>query len=141
MESIGSQIRKHLVALISLFLAIASLTYNTWRNEETEYNRNIRFAGFEVILKTGELQRIVLHGHYGKQQIEPGARNGWVFVQQIQDLSNVMPRPMPDTALALKQTWQQHWETLKSDEKSLEKINQAIDKLREDTLSVLHALE
>jgi len=141
MNKISSQIQKHMVALISLFLAIASLTYNTWRNEETEYNRNIRFAGFEVILKIGELQRVVLHSHYGKQALDDNARNGWVYVQQIQDLALVMPAPMPAITEQLKQTWQQNWEELGSDQVSVDKINQAIDTLREQTLATLRTLD
>jgi len=141
MSSIKSQIQKNLVALISLFLAIASLTYNTWRNEETEYNRNIRFAGFEVILKVGELQRIVLHSHYGKQTLSTHVRNGWGYVQQIQDLGMIMPPPMPSTAKNLHQIWQQHWVNLGSETDSLDKINLAIDELRKQTLATLKTLD
>jgi len=141
MDTITAQFKQHSVALISLFLALASLTYNTWRNEETEFNRNVRFAGFEVILKTGELQRVVLHSHYGKQRLDKNVRNGWVYIQQIHDLSMIMPEPMPSTANRLKTIWQQHWETLDSEKTSLDKINLAIDQLREKTLKTLHALD
>ena len=48
-RTVIQQIRNNLVAIISLVVAISSLSYNTWRNELTEENRNIRFAGFEVI--------------------------------------------------------------------------------------------
>ena len=42
------QVRRNLVALISVFIAVSSLSYNTWRNEESEHNRNQRMASFEV---------------------------------------------------------------------------------------------
>ena len=140
-RKILTQIRNNSVALISLILAIASLGYNTWRNEETEFNRNIRFAGFEVILKTGELQRIVLHSHYGQGPLAEHARNGWVYIQQLEDLCNVMPVPMPAIAAELKLAWQQNWETLKDNSASLNTINQAIDALRLETHARLQALD
>ena len=43
------QLQKNSLSLISLFVAFSALSYNTWRNEQTEYNRNIRSAGFEVL--------------------------------------------------------------------------------------------
>jgi len=38
------QLRRNIVALISLTIAISSLGYNTWRNEHTEDNRNKNFC-------------------------------------------------------------------------------------------------
>ena len=46
------QVRRNLGALISVFIAVSSLSYNTWRNEETEHNRNQRMASFEVLRKS-----------------------------------------------------------------------------------------
>ena len=39
-SSIVEQLRRNTVALISIVIAVSSLSYNTWRNEKTEYNRN-----------------------------------------------------------------------------------------------------
>ena len=36
MKTIRQQIHSNLVALISLFVAVTALAYNTWRNETTE---------------------------------------------------------------------------------------------------------
>jgi hypothetical protein len=55
------QIRRNAVALISLIIAVSSLSYNTWRNEKTEDNRNQRLAAFEVLLKLNELQQVICH--------------------------------------------------------------------------------
>ena len=59
MMSFREQIRNNAVALISLVIAIGSLGYNTWRNETTEEQRNIRHASFRVLESLGELQEIV----------------------------------------------------------------------------------
>ena len=58
-QTIREQIRRNAVALISLFIAVTGLLYNTWRNEHSEYNRNQRFASFEVLIKLNELQELV----------------------------------------------------------------------------------
>jgi hypothetical protein len=47
MSTLRQQLRNNAVALISLVVALGSLGYNTWRNERTEYNHNIRTATFE----------------------------------------------------------------------------------------------
>lgn len=53
MPDMREQLRNNLVALISLFIALSALGYNTWRNERTERNRNIRAAGFESLTING----------------------------------------------------------------------------------------
>ena len=55
---LSEQLSRHSVAVVSLLVALTALGYNTWRNEQTEQNRNIRQAGFEMLLHIGELQRI-----------------------------------------------------------------------------------
>ena len=52
------QLSRHSLAVISLVVALSALSYNTWRNEQTEHNRNIRQAGFEMLLHIGALQRV-----------------------------------------------------------------------------------
>ena len=65
--SIIEQIRRNLLAIISLTVAISALGYNTWRNETTEENRNIRLASFEILVQLGKLQIITDHAHYGNK--------------------------------------------------------------------------
>lgn len=50
------QLRRNRVALISLVVAITSLSYNTWRNEASEDNRTQRLVSIEILLKIGELE-------------------------------------------------------------------------------------
>jgi len=83
----------------------------------------------------------VLHSHYGKQARSTHARNDWAYVQQIQDLSMIMPPLMHSSAKNLQQIWQQHWENLGAEANGLDKINQAIDELRKQTLTTLRALD
>ncbi|MDA3933095.1 MAG: hypothetical protein PF630_02010 [Gammaproteobacteria bacterium] len=48
------QVYRYRLSLLSLLVALTSLGYNTWRNEATEDHRNIREAGFQVLLQLGE---------------------------------------------------------------------------------------
>jgi hypothetical protein len=56
---ITSAIGQRSVVFISLAVALSSLAYNSWRNEKTEDNRNIRTAGVELLLTLGELERVI----------------------------------------------------------------------------------
>ena len=53
------QLRRNRVALISLAVAIISLSYNTWRNEASEANRTQRLVSIEILLKLADLQQVV----------------------------------------------------------------------------------
>ena len=80
MPSIRAQLRNNVVALISLGVALSSLAYNTWRNERTEHNRNVRVAGFEMLTNIAELQRVVFFSHYDRDERRGNPRDGWVHV-------------------------------------------------------------
>ena len=64
MTTIRQQIHNNAVALISLFIAVGSLAYNTWRNETTEEQHKIRHASFRVLENLGELQQVVDMRYY-----------------------------------------------------------------------------
>ena len=66
--TIAEQLRRNFVALISLVIAVSSLSYTSWRHEQTEENHNHRMAAFETLLKLGELQQLVFHRHYDKAE-------------------------------------------------------------------------
>ena len=60
------QLRDNLVAITSLAVALSALGYNTWRNERTERNRNVRVAGIELLGEIGSLQQIIFYAHYAE---------------------------------------------------------------------------
>ena len=80
---LGQQLRQHSVALISLVIAVSSLSYNTWRNEQTEANRNVRTAGIAMLLTLGELGQTVLFRHYDMDAVRGNPRAGWAYVLTI----------------------------------------------------------
>lgn len=139
-NSILGQIQRNLIAIFSLIFAITSLGYNTWRNELTEDNRNIREAAFVVLVKLGDLQRVVFFSHYDHDEVTGNPRNGWAYALTISDLSQVVPEPLPECTATLKQVWGENWNLLGSQEAAAEKIGTAIDKCREITLKILRDL-
>ena len=141
MSNFRQQLRDNSVALISLFVALSSLTYNTWRNERTEHNRNIRTATFELLTKLAELKRVVFLAQYDRDLAGGNPRTGWTYVLAIRDLSAVTPAPLPARAEELQQVWTGNWEGLgKDDETAVDQIDKAMGKLRDATLDTLRAL-
>ncbi len=142
-QSIREQFRRNAVALISLFIAVTGLLYNTWRNEHSEYNRNQRWASFEILLMLGDLQEFVFLSYYDADQIDDSDfRRGWAKVLTIRDLSTVLDSPMSTGAETLHATWGKNWEGLeRRDTASKEAIEAAIASLRADTLMTLRDLD
>ncbi len=141
MNTIKNQIGRHSVALISLAIALSSLAYNTWRNEQTEENRNVRTAGIELLLKLGELDRVVFYSHYDNDEALGNPRTGWAYALTIRDLGALMKEPAISSSLDLIEIWQQNWSGLGSDDLAASSISEAIDQSRKDVLAVLAALD
>jgi hypothetical protein len=140
MSTLRQQVRNNAVALISLVVALGSLGYNTWRNEHTEYNRNIRTATFELLGKLSELERVVFLAQYDDAG-GGNPRTGWTYVLVIRDLSSVVPPPVPAKAAQLQQVWGENWEGLgRDDEASVNRIDDAVGALREAALATLRSL-
>ena len=141
MITIKYQIRRHSVALISLAIALSSLAYNTWRNEQTEENRNVRTAGIELLLKLGELDRVVFYSHYDNDEERGNPRTGWAYALTIRDLGALLNEPAMRSSVDLIEIWQRHWSGLGSDDMAASQISDAIDQTRNDVLAVLAALD
>jgi hypothetical protein len=146
MSDMRRQIRENLVAITSLVVALTALGYNTWRNERTELNRNIRAAGIEMLQEIGSLQQIVFYAHFaepdedGKRDERGDPRMGWVDVFTINDLAAVMPPEVARDAARLRAVWEADSPMLIESEAAFQRIDGAIGALRETTLAALRAL-
>ena len=138
--TIGQQIQRNLLAIISLAVAISALSYNTWRNETTEVNRNIRLASFEILVQLGKLQIITDHAHYGNSNEMGNPITGWGHVAMIEDLSFLMSDPLPSMAINVKQSWQANWEGLGKNQTSAVKITDAIATMRKTVKTQLKTI-
>jgi hypothetical protein len=141
MTTVREQLRNNAVALTSLLIALSSLGYNTWRNERTEHNRNIRAAGFEMLGKLAEFERVVFLAHYDRDKVSGNPRTGWTYIIVMNDLAQVIPGLAQARAAALRETWRNNWEKLGADDDAaIEQIDRRITDLRETTLETLHSL-
>lgn len=118
MRTIRQQIQNNLVALISIFIAVSSLGYNTWRNEKSEEQRNIRHAAFRVLESLGDVQDVVnLRHYYLPFDPETGSEGelrirGYGSVAMVHDLMMLMPEPGPSVGEKLQSGWLQHFSDL-----------------------------
>ena len=139
--AIRAQLRSNALALISLSVALFSVSHNTWRNERTEYNRNIRAADFEILTKLADFERVVFLAHYDRDLANGNPRIGWTDVIVIHDLASVAPPPLESKAAKLREVWRDNWEQLgQGDESSVDRIEAAVEDLRQATLNTLRAL-
>lgn len=141
MPSFREQLRRHSVALISLVVALTSLAYNTWRNERTEDNRNVRSAGIELLLALGELEQAVFLLSYGNEAERDDPREAWAHVLTARDLVTLTGEPAQSAVGALLSTWEADWQDLGDDRDAKDRMSKAIDRARASTLQVLATLD
>ena len=136
------QVRRNFVAIVSLIVAVTSLGYNTWRNESSEFNRNQRLISVEVLRNLGELQQVVYHRHWGMDAEDAGnPLTGWAIVLTIDDLASILQAPVPESAGALREAWQQNSDKLGEKDKAEQMIIAAIDTVRRDVHALLSDLD
>lgn len=156
-SSIRQQIHRNAVALISLFVAVSTLAYNTWRNETTEEQRNVRHASFRVLENLGGLQQVVDYRYYylpfeQRTEREGDLRiRGFGNVAMIHDLMMLMPPPAPEAGESLFRLWNQQFGALdqldedgRHSDSAVEaekKLTEAIILARQAVLRVLRELE
>ena len=140
MPDMREQLRSNMVALISLVIALSALGYNTWRNERTERNRNIRAAGFELLTEIGSLQQIIFYAHFAQGDQRGDPRMGWADMLTINDLAALMPADVTRDAGQLKTVWEADSAGLAENDEAFQRIDGAIDALRQTTLESLRAL-
>ena len=136
------QVRRNFVAIVSLVVAVTSLGYNTWRKESSEFNRNQRLISVEVLRNLGELQQVVYHRHWGMDAEDAGnPLTGWAIVLTIDDLASILQVPVPESANALRDAWQQNSDKLGEKDKAEKMIIEAIDAVRRDVHALLSDLD
>jgi hypothetical protein len=140
-SNLARQLRENAVALTSLLLVVIGLAYNTWRNEQTEFNDNIRAAGFEILVKLGELERVVFHNHYDMDEERGSPRAGWAFVLTIRDMGQLSLEGAKRESEKLVDVWQANWEGLGDDDAAVKAISDQVDALRAVVLEELAALD
>ncbi|NVJ65014.1 MAG: hypothetical protein HWE16_00880 [Gammaproteobacteria bacterium] len=142
--SFKQKIAHHSLSIVSLVIAIIALTYNTWRSDTTEYNRNIRTASFELIKELGSLQNITNQLHFSN--VPSGKRDeliiqGWGHIALIEDLSALLPDSISQYSTALKSSWQRNVEQLAETSSSEKELSKTIADTRAATRKLLSTLD
>jgi len=157
MATFRQQLQANSVALISLSVAFIALSYNTWRNETTEAQRNIRQAAFRVLESLGDLQEVADYRYY-YLPFDDGAASegelrlrGYGSVTMVRDLMNLMPDPAPVASDRLFRLWNEHVNDLTGlDENGRhsaaavtaeQELSAAISDTRKAVITVLRQLE
>ena len=138
---LSEELRRQSLAIVSLLVALAALGYNTWRNELTETNRNVRRAGFEMLVHISELQRVAYLAHFDGDKVAGNPRKGWVEVLVIRDLATFMPEGDQVRAETLYTAWNDNWNGLGESDLAIAAIDTAINDLRQDIVLILEALD
>lgn len=99
------QLGSNWLALLSLAIALFGLAYNTYRNETTERQRNVRDAGFIVLDALGELQQLADARFFGGDRSEANRIAIWGRVVLVRDVSELVSNPAKRRADALYETW------------------------------------
>ena len=133
---------RHGVALVSLFVALSGLAYNTWRNETTEAHRNVRQAAFVVFEQLGELQQVVDQRYYAGKVSDVNRIAGWGKVSLVRDMAMLVSPASSRQAMRLFDTWQGQLDLLDQGQPAAEReISGAISAVREQVLRDLEALQ
>lgn len=139
--SLFEQLRRHAVAIISLVVALSSLAYNTWRNELTEDNRNIRQSGFELLVRLADFQQVVFLAHYDRDQKRASPRIGWAHVIAMQDFARLMGPDVAGSTTVLREVWQRRWAQLGRDDAAEAELDRAMYAVREQVRIRLESLQ
>lgn len=140
--TVRGAIARHGVALVSLFVALVGLSYNTWRNETTESHRNVRQAAFVVFEQLGQLQQVVDQRYYAGKVTDVNRIAGWGKVALIRDMAMLISPSASRQSARLFETWQGQLDLLDRGEPAAEReISVAIAGVREQVLRDLEALQ
>ncbi|HSY29438.1 MAG TPA: hypothetical protein VK832_18150 [Burkholderiaceae bacterium] len=140
-SSLMQQIRRNLLALLSLLVALSALSYNTWRNEASEKHRNIRAAEFEMLKELSELQQIIDYAYLRQDPQHGDLAKGLAHVLFIHDLASLTPEPVNNSAQALLLSWNSDSEKLVSSKEAGATLSEQVLNTRTIVLESLRSLK
>lgn len=130
------------IAIISLVVALASLAYNTWRNESTESHRNIRQACFIILEESAALQQIVEIRFYGGDRSKSTWIAAWGKASLIRDIGTLAPPRTGQEAQNVFYVWSKRSQGIDArDPLAEDEMSDAIERLRRQTLDDLRKLD
>ncbi|MGV6850870.1 MAG: hypothetical protein ACWA5R_01670 [bacterium] len=125
----------------SIIIARSALSYNSWRNEKTEENRNQRYSAFEIMRESAHLQLLVDPSTFASETEHNEQIQGWVRINLMVSLSQLVSPEVKSKALMLKSVWSEYWEELSTSTQANQKISKANQNLINAVQTHLGALE
>jgi len=136
-----ASLKRNVVAIISLVVALSGLGYNTWRNETTEAHRNVRQGAFAMLEQLGQLQQLVDQRYYADKKDDVNRITCWGKVTLVRDTAPLVSAAASGKANRLYQVWSERLDDLDAGDAGAEQaISAAIADTREQLLSELKAL-
>jgi len=139
-NSFVQQIRRNHLALLSLLVALSALFYNTWRNESSEANRNVRAAEFEMLKSLAELQQVIDYAHFRMDKQRGDPTRALTLVLQIHDLGSLAPAPVNEASESLLTAWRQHGDKLADNLEDASAMSEEVLAARRAVLQSLRSL-
>lgn len=140
-HSLGRQVQRNLLSIISLVVALTALGYNTYRNELTETNRNIRSASFIMLQELSQLQLVADHAYYAKDESKGDAIDGWGRVLYLRDMSLLVTPQVVARTETLFKVWESDSGKLTQELAANERITEAINALKDEVRATISALD
>jgi len=136
-----TSVKRNLVAIISLVVALSGLGYNTWRNEATEAHRNVRQGAFAMLEQVGQLQQLVDQRFYAGKKDDVNRITCWGKVTLLRDTAPLVSGATQQQAERLFQVWSEQLEAMDEGDAAAEKkISDQIAAVRKQLVAELKAL-
>lgn len=97
--------RLNWLALVGLLTALLGLAYNTYRNETTEMQRNVRQAAFLALETLGELQQLLDTRYFGNDKSEANRIAIWGKVVVVRDFTTLISPAAEQGGQGLFEIW------------------------------------
>jgi hypothetical protein len=139
--SLLQQFQRNALALCSLAVAVSALSYNSWRNESSERNRNVRSAEFEMLKNLGEVQQIIDFAHLRHDAARGDLTLGLSRVLLIRDLGTLTPKPVEECSEKLLASWVKHGDQLATSDDAAAALSEEVLNARRTVLASLQSLK
>ncbi len=141
LRSLQSQLKQNIIAISSLFVALAGLTANISYMEHKELNSNLRTASFQLLIELSELEKIAFQLQFDEETAAINARTGWVKVRLIEGLSKLTSPDVQKNANSLLLSWKNNWQDLGSNStKAFDDISGQISVIRQSLINLIATL-
>ncbi len=140
MENLRTQFKNNKIHFFSVLIIFAAFCFTLWRSEISEKNQNLRMAGFEILKNLGQLQIVVNYAYFQSDNMLGNPYLGWGYVALASDLSQLMPKPVPETIQKLVEIWREEANLLNTSEEAADLVSRQIDASRESVLKSIRSL-